>query len=391
MKKICVITGSRAEYGLLRPLMQRIDKDAELELSVVATGMHLSPEFGMTCQEIENDGFKIAFKNEMLLSSDSDVGVTKSMGLGMIGFADYFSLQRPDLVVLLGDRFEIYAAATAAMMFKLPIAHLHGGEITEGAYDDAIRHCITKMSSLHFTSTEAYRQRVVQLGEQPERVYNVGALGVENIKNIQTWSREKLEENLGIEIDGQTILVTYHPVTLGESSSKKDFAILLKVLHDHPELKIIFTKANADTDGRIINAMIDEFAEEHRERVVAFQSLGLVRYLSVLKYCGMVVGNSSSGIIEVPSFNIPTINIGDRQKGRVHADSVYDCSMDYAALDKLLQKLLRERTSTRTEEVINPYEGSNTSAKMIQHMKEFLDGEIAKQKTFYDITFDKRI
>ena len=319
MIKICVVTGSRAEYGLLSRLMQMIQEDSGLKLQVIATNMHLSPEFGLTYQEIEKDGFFINKKVEMLLSSDTANGTAKSVGLATIGFADAYEDLKPDLLLVLGDRYEILSAVTTALFYKIPVAHLHGGEITEGAYDDAIRHAITKMSHLHFTSTEEYRKRVIQLGENPERVFNVGAIGIDNIKHLKLLSRDVLERELQFLLKEQTILVTYHPVTLDENDTRMQFQCLLNVLNDRQDIRIIFTLPNSDTGGRVIIPMIQDFVKCNKDRAIAFASLGSLRYLSVLRCVSAVVGNSSSGIIEAPSFGIPTLNIGNRQKGRIVA------------------------------------------------------------------------
>lgn len=385
MKKICVVTGTRAEYGLLKPVIERVCKDNELELQLVVTGMHLSPEFGLTYQEIEADGYPITDKVEMLLSSDSNVGITKSMAVALMGFADSFERLKPDIVVILGDRYEMLMAASAAMIAKIPIAHIHGGELTEGAYDDAIRHSITKMSQLHFASTEEYRKRIMQLGETPENVYNVGALGVENIKKVSLWSQEQLEENIQFEFYDNTVMVTYHPVTLDNLSSQKQFDNLLKVMDKHPELRIIFTKANADTDGRIINQMIDEYVDKNKERCIAFASLGQVRYLSALQFCKAVIGNSSSGIIEVPSFQKPTVNIGNRQQGRIAAESVIHCGYSCDEIEAAIKKALSVNFNIRIKKCKNPYEGIDTSSTIISVIESALDKGIDVKKQFYDL------
>lgn len=385
MKKICIVTGTRAEYGLLKPVISKVQESENLELHLVVTGAHLSPEFGQTYNEIEADGYVDNYKIEMLMSSDTSVGITKTMGIGLIGFADCFATMRPDMVVILGDRYEMLMAATAAMIAKIPIAHIGGGEITEGAYDDAIRHSITKMSQLHFAATEEYKNRIIQLGESPERVYNVGALGVENIRKIELWSKERLEKDINFKLDSNTIVVTYHPVTLDKWSSRQQFSNLLDVLDAHLELRIIFTKANADTDGRIINQMIDEYVDLNKERCVAFTSLGQVRYLSVLQFCKAVVGNSSSGIIEVPTFHKPTVNIGNRQQGRMAAESVIHCGYECDEIEKALKKALSIEFNKEIEECKNPYEGRDTSLSIIRLIENALDKGINIKKSFFDL------
>lgn len=385
MKKICVVTATRAEYGLLKPLIELIHESKELELQLMVTGAHLSPEFGLTYQGIEKDGYHITAKVEMLLSSDTSVGITKSMAVALMGFADYFEQYKPDMVVILGDRYEMLMVATAAMMAKIPISHIHGGEITEGAYDDAIRHSITKMSYLHFASTEEYRRRIIQLGEQPERVYNVGALGVENIRKVSLWSKEQLEENLGFSFTEDTIMVTYHPVTLDTMSAKTQFSNLLEVIDKYKGIKVIFTKANADTDGRIINQMIDEYVGINKGRCVAFTSLGQVRYLSALQFCRAVVGNSSSGIVEVPSFYIPTVNIGNRQKGRIAAESVIHCGYDIEEIDVAIRQALSNEFIQKISKCQNPYEKEDTAINIYGIIKVYMEQEKERYKRFYDI------
>ena len=367
MKKVCVITGTRAEYGLLKPVIDRIYKSDELELQLVATGMHLSTEFGLTYKEIENDGYPITNKVEMLLSSDTPVGITKSMGVALIGFADCFDANKPDIAVILGDRYEMLVAATAAMVAGIPIAHIHGGELTEGAMDEAIRHSITKMSHLHFTTTEEYRRRVIQLGETPDTVYNVGALGVENVKTVSLLNKEELEKELGFQFTAPT------------------FKMLLDAIDGHKDISVIFTKANADMDGRIINKMIDDYVSSNEKRCRAYTSLGQLKYLSTLQFCVAVVGNSSSGIIEVPSFKIPTVNIGDRQRGRMHAESVIDCGYDTKQIESALKKALSSDFRCKAANVKNPYEGENTSYDIVRIISEALCHGIDIKKKFYDL------
>lgn len=384
MRKICVVTGSRAEYGLLSGLMRAIKEDADLQLQVIATNMHLSPEFGLTYREIERDGFRIDKKVQMLLSSDTPNATTKSVGLAVIGFADAYEDLQPDLIVVLGDRFEILAAVAAALFFKIPVAHLHGGEITEGAYDDCIRHAVTKMSHLHFTSTEAYRQRVIQLGEQPARVFYVGAIGVENIKRVSLMSQEELEESIHFKLEEKSLLVTYHPVTLENHTAVDQCRNLLEALDEFPDYKIIFTLPNSDTDGRVIIRLIHEYISLHPERCMATPSLGLQRYLSALKYVSAVVGNSSSGIIEVPSLGIPTLDIGDRQKGRIAADSVLHCGNDTASIISGLREVLSTEFREKAKRTVNPYEKEHTTQNIFNVISTYPLEEL-RWKNFYDL------
>jgi UDP-N-acetylglucosamine 2-epimerase (non-hydrolysing)/GDP/UDP-N,N'-diacetylbacillosamine 2-epimerase (hydrolysing) len=316
-RKICIVTGTRAEYGLLYWLMKEIQGDPDLELQTIATGMHLSPEFGLTYKKIEEDGFTINEKVEMLLSSDTPVGIAKSVGLGVIGFADALARQKPDIMVVLGDRFEILAAAQAAMIARIPIAHIHGGETTEGAIDEAIRHAVTKMAHFHFTAAEPYRRRIVQLGEAPERVMNYGAPGLDNIKKLKLLNRAAFEKAIKFSLGKMSFLVTYHPVTLSAANPDQSFKELTNALDQFPEAKIIFTKANADTAGRIINYNIEKYVKQNPQRAKVFTSMGQLLYLSAIKNMDIVIGNSSSGITEAPSFCKPTVNIGQRQRGRL--------------------------------------------------------------------------
>ncbi len=385
MKKICIATGTRAEYGLLKPIIDKVYHSVDMELQLVVTGMHLSTEFGLTYREIEEDGYPIISKIEMLLSSDTAVGITKSMGLALIGFADFFEKYHPDIIIILGDRYEMLAVASAAMIARIPIAHIHGGELTEGAIDEAIRHSITKMSYLHFTSTQEYRNRVIQMGEQPSNVYNVGSLGVESIKALMLMDRICLEEELHFTFDRPTAMVTYHPVTLENLTAERQFGNILSVLNKHKELKVIFTKANSDAHGRIINQMIDCFVEENGDRCISFTSMGQLRYLSSLQFCDMVIGNSSSGLIEAPSFRIPTINIGDRQRGRVCAESVVHCGNKTEDIECALQKVLRTNFKELIKGVNNPYEGLNTSEKILEVVNIELSKGIELKKKFYNI------
>lgn len=383
-RTICVVSGSRADYGLLCWLMKEVQADARLQLKVIATGMHLSPEFGLTFKEIEADGFHIDEKIEMLLSSDTPTGIAKSIGLGTIGMADALARLQPNIVVLLGDRFETFAAAQAALVARIPIAHLHGGETTEGAVDEAFRHAITKMSHLHFTSTEEYRERVIQLGEDPQRVFNFGAAAMDNLSRIQLLDRTALETALGFRLGKRNLLVTFHPVTLENASASEQFSALLQALGELENCHFIFTKPNADTDGRVIGDMIDAFSAKHKERAAAFTSLGQLRYLSTMRLVDGVVGNSSSGLIEAPSFRIGTVNIGDRQKGRIKASSVIDCAPNKAAIQKALEHLISDTFRQSLADTVNPYGSGPVAQKVAQVLATApLDGIL--KKSFYSL------
>ena len=385
-RKICVVTGTRAEYGLLYWPMKEIQEDADLALQIIATGMHLSPEFGLTYRQIEKDGFKIDKKIEMLLSSDTPVGISKSMGLGMIGFSEAYGDLKPDIVVLLGDRFEIFSAAAAAMIARIPIAHLHGGETTEGAFDEAIRHSITKMSHLHFTAAEEYKRRVVQLGEDPARVFNVGGLGIDNIRKLKLMSREEFEDSINFKLSSKNLLVTFHPVTLEHATAGDQFQNLLNALDELEDTKFIFTKPNADTEGRLIIKMIDDYVFENSHNAVAFTSLGQLRYLSALKFVDACIGNSSSGLAEAPTFKIGTINMGDRQRGRLMADSVIDCEPEKESILSAIRKLYSKEFQNKLKDVKNLYGAGGAAKKIKKTLKEVDLSDILK-KEFYDTEF----
>lgn len=382
-RKICVVTGSRAEYGLLRWIMQGIKDEPSLSLQVIATGMHLSPEFGLTYRDIAQDGFYIDRKVESLLSSDTAVGVTKSIGLGMIGFADVLNELQPDMLVLLGDRFELLSAATAALIARIPIAHVHGGETTEGAFDEAIRHSITKMSHLHFVAAEEYRQRVIQLGESPERVFMVGGVGIDNIKRLQLLDRNTLEKALDFTFGLKNLLVTFHPVTLEQATATRQMEELLKALAELPDTNIIFTSPNADTDNRALTPMIQSFVAHHNNSAM-FTSLGQLRYLSCLQHVDAVVGNSSSGLVEAPTFKKGTINIGSRQSGRLKAASVIDCEPTREEISSALKKLYSAEFQQSLATVKNLYGEGGASSKIVQELARVpLEGLV--NKTFFDI------
>lgn len=385
MKTICAITGTRAEYGLLKPVLERIKLDKELRLILYVTGAHLSPEFGMTYHEIEKDGFTIDRRIDMLLSADTPQGILKSMGIELIGLADAFILDKPDMLLILGDRYEMLMAASAALLCNIPIAHMCGGETTQGAIDEAVRHSITKMSHLHFAATEEYEKRIIQLGEQPDTVFNVGAPGIENIKRMKLLEKEELEEELNICFKKHTAIVTFHPVTLDEGGSEHQMEELLKALEKLKNLNIIFTKGNADAGGRIMNQMVERFASENKERCRLFDSLGQLRYLSALKYSDIVIGNSSSGIIEVPSFHIPTVNIGIRQQGRIQAGTVINCEPVRDEIVKAVRCGLNSEYAGKIKNMRNPYEGKNTSLTVVEEIKKRLENKINLCKKFYDV------
>ncbi len=383
MRKVCVVTGTRADYGLLQWVMQGIQRDSEMALQVVATGMHLSPEFGLTYREIEADGFKIDRKLDVLTSSDSAPGVTKAIGLGVISFADAFAELRPDIVLILGDRFEVFSAATAAMIAGLPIAHLHGGEITEGAFDDAIRHSITKMSHLHFVAAEEYRRRVIQLGEDPARVFLTGGLGADTLRKMKMLDRGALETALDFKFGRRNLLVTFHPVTLEKGTAAAQMAELLQALDTLADTHLIFTMPNADTGGRELIGMVKDFVST-RPHAKAFNSLGQLRYLSCMAHVDGVVGNSSSGLAEAPGLQKGAVNIGDRQRGRLKAASVIDCEPNVSSIVNALQNLYSADFQSRLEHVRNPYGEGGASEKIVAILKGF-DLECVIKKVFHDL------
>lgn len=384
-RKICVVTGTRAEYGLLFWLLKEIKKDKSFKLQVVITGMHLSPEFGLTYKEIIRN-FKVDKSIELLLSSDTPVGISKSIGLGQISFCEAFKELNPDIVVLLGDRYEIFAAATAAMISKIPIAHIHGGESTEGLIDEAIRHSITKMSQIHFASTEDYRKRVIQIGENPNRVFNFGSLGVENIRRHKLLNKKDFQKSIGFMLNKKNILITFHPVTLENNTTKKQFQELLDALSEIKNTNFIFTLANSDTHGRIINEMIKNYVNKNLKNSFVTSSFGQVKYLSALKFVDLILGNSSSGIIEAPSFKIATINIGDRQKGRIKAKSVIDTAPLKKDIKKSIEKVYTEKFQKMLKNVKNPHGGGAVSKKIVKVLKKIKINDLIK-KNFYKINF----
>lgn len=382
-RKVAVFTGTRAEYGLLYWLMKDVEASHHLELQLIVSGTHLSPEFGETWKQVEEDGFSIDAKVEMLLSSDTSVGVVKSMGLGTIGFADALDRLKPEVLVVLGDRFEALSIVQAALIMRIPVAHLHGGEITEGAYDDAIRHAISKMSYLHFVAAEPYRNRVIQMGEAPARVFNVGAIGLDHLLRSPRMDLGELSQSLGFDLNSPFMLVTYHPVTMLEEDPTRSFSALLQALDQFPAHQIILTYPNADNGGRAIIPLLEAYAQAQPQRVLAIPTLGFRRYLSAVSLAEVVVGNSSSGIIEVPAFGIPTVDIGARQQGRLSADSVLHSGADVGAIESAIRKALTKEFAELSRHTINPYGKGNASQSIVNVLEQF-DG--ISHKTFHDLS-----
>ena len=392
MKNICVLTAARAEYGLLKNLILRLQEESGFQVNVVVTGMHLDKAFGETYREIEEDGIAIAAKLPVLSNNGGAVGMSETMAQAMISFGHFFDENRQDLLIVLGDRYETMAVCIAAMNAQIPIAHIHGGEVTEGAIDDAIRHSITKMSYLHFTSTEIYRRRVIQLGEHPDRVFCVGALGVENILSQKLFAKSELEESIQFELGEKYCLVTFHPVTLEEGSGIRQVEELLQAMDEMTEYHYLITKANADAGGREINKCLEEFAAVRKEKVYLTESLGMVRYLSAMKYCSMVLGNSSSGILEAPAMRVPTVNIGDRQRGRIHADSIINCEPCCSSIKEAMRRAEEPEFRERVRKQVQPFGDGDTSRRIAGRIKEYLFKEDGKgadlKKNFYDIVFE---
>ncbi len=386
IRKIAIVTGSRAEYGLLYWLMKEIVADPELELQIIVTGTHLSPEFGFSYKRIEEDGFIINEKLEILLSSDTATGMAKSLGLGIIGFADAFQRLQPDMLVILGDRYEIMAAALDAMMLCIPIAHISGGESTEGVVDEAIRHSITKMAQLHFVAAEIYRKRVIQLGEEPDRVFNYGDPGLDNIQKIQLLSRDELEKQINFKFGELNFLVAYHPVTLEANSMEDQTRELLAALDSYPEAHIIMTGSNADTGGRTISHLMEEYARDRGDRVFFTSSLGQLRYLTAMKHCQILIGNSSSGIVEAPALKTASINIGDRQKGRLKAYSIIDCQETRRHITNAIDKALSAEFQEQLAGVQSLYGDCNASVRIKEELKHVNLSGILRKK-FYDVKF----
>lgn len=391
-KRICVLTATRAEYGLLKNVILRLRSELIFQVDVVVTGMHLDRDFGETYREIENDGIPITAKIPILSKEDGAVGVTETMAEALVRFGNYFAENRQDLLVVLGDRYETMAVCIAAMNAQIPIAHIHGGEVTEGAVDDAIRHSITKMSFLHFTSTEAYRKRVIQLGEHPDRVFNVGALGVENILSQKLLDQSDLEDSIGFALGEKYCLVTFHPVTLEEGSGVHQVKELLQAMDEKTEYHYLITKANADAGGRAVNKCLEEFAAARKEKVYLTESLGMVRYLSAMKYCSMVIGNSSSGILEAPAMGVPTVNIGDRQRGRIQADSIINCEPCCESIREAMCRAQEAAFKETIRKQVQPFGNGDTSRCIVSRIKEYFLKEEGKdtnlKKKFYDVEFE---
>lgn len=387
MSVLAIATATRAEYGLLKPFIASLKRQG-VETRIVVTGMHLSPSFGSTCQEIEADGFEIDRRIQILVDSDSPAGVSKTMSLALSGFADYFSDRRPDALLVLGDRYETLSICAAAANERIPIFHLYGGETTEGALDEAYRHCITKMSYLHFTSTEAYRRRVIQLGEHPSRVFNVGAVGIENVMNTELLDGVQIRQELGLDPHDTYAVLTYHPATLDEGDSSVEIEGVLNIVAERDDIQFIATKANADAGGRAINEVMEAFAAAH-DNFSVFDSLGSLRYLSALAHAQFVIGNSSSGILEAPAFGTPTINIGVRQLGRIRPVSVVDCANDAESIKDAMREVVSDGFRDRMEGAINPYGDGDVSSKVTDIVTRALQCKIDLKKKFYDIgSFD---
>lgn len=385
MKKLAILTGTRADFGLLSPVIQKLRAYPDLDVRVAVTGAHLSPEFGMTVSEIEADGIPVDKKLEILLSADTPASISKSMGLAMIGFADYFADSSPDALLVLGDRYETLAAACSAVNARIPIIHLYGGETTEGAVDEGFRHALTKLSCLHFVANAEFRKRVIQLGEAPERVFQVGAMGPENAIHMPKLSRTELEESLGCSLGDRYAVLTFHPVTLEQNTAQQQAEELVKALSRFPEITFLCTKANADADGRVINSVLEEYSAE-RENVFLFDSLGAKRYLSALSHALFAIGNSSSGLAEVPCFHIPTVNIGDRQKGRMQGESIINCEPDADSIADAIHTALSPAFREIAASATNPYGDGNASIQIaeIVHDQLIYEKMILKKK-FYDL------
>lgn len=388
MKKVCAITGTRADYGLFYWLLKELEADNFFDLQLIATGSHLSEEHGNTFKVIEEDGFNISYKADMGLSLDQPEDITYSMGIGINEIGRAFKKLCPDLVIVIGDRYEILISVIAATIFNIPIAHIHGGERSEGAFDESFRHSITKMSHFHFCALEEYKKRIIQLGEDPKKVFNVGAIGIDNILQLKLLSKSELEEEINFKFNKRNLLITFHPVTLEKSTANEQFSNLLDALSELKETNLIFTKSNADPDGLVINHLIDQFVKKNSSYAKSFNSMGQLRYLSTVNQVDAVIGNSSSGIIEAPSLKVGTLNIGDRQKGRVKAKSVIDCDPNRASIEEGLKKLYENKFLSTLDKVVNPYGSGGTSKRIVELIKSFdFDKDKILKKSFFDISF----
>ena len=385
MKKICFVTATRAEYGQLAPVMRKMKNNKDIILQILVTGTHLVDSYGYTYREIESDGFTIDEKVEIQVNTDTKVGICKTMGLAMIGISDALDRLTPDMIVILGDRYEMLSVASVAAIMGIPIAHISGGDSTPNAVDDVIRHSITKMSMLHFAFTEQYRKRIIQMGEHPDRVFNVGALGVENAKDVRCMTKNEVSAHIGFDLSNKYILITFHPTTRSYGTAKKEIENILSALEDNEEYSYIFTKANSDPEGGIINDTIDKFVMRHSNQAILVDSLGTELYMNVMRYSDIVMGNSSSIIVEAPSLKVPIINIGDRQKGRLKSDAVVDCKAEKTDICNAIQYTLTDEYRERLSMSTNPFEGYKTSARIVEEIKNFLDKEnISCRKEFFD-------
>lgn len=384
MLKICVITGGRAEYGILHPLIKLIHKSKQTKLFLITTGMHNAKTFGETSKEIEKDKLPIYSKIEMQVDNDTPQSVCKSIGLGSILLSDELVKVNPDYVILLGDRYETFMAATVSMILRIPIIHIQGGEVTKGAIDDQFRHSISKLSNIHFVFTETYKKRVIQLGENPNYVFNFGALNVDSLSRVKKLKKNELEKLLDLKLLKNVAVVTYHSVTLSPKSSKKDFEEILKALQSFKNLQIIFTKTNSDTDGRVINTLIDEFVRNNKDRSVSFVSLGQLRYINLLRYASLMIGNSSSGIIETPYFKLPVVNIGDRQEGRIIAQNIINTPPLHNQVKKAIIKALSSNFQKSLKNMTDPYFKKNTANKIFLKITSLKKLRHTKKK-FFDL------
>ena len=387
--KICFISGSRADYGLLSNLMKFFKNDKKYNLQIIVTGSHLSKMHGLTYNEIEKDKFKITKKIKLNIDKKKSENISESISIGIKQFSISYKNLKPDLIVLLGDRYEIFSACCAANISQIPVCHLHGGELTRGSIDDTFRHSMTKMSQFHFVAHKKYSKRVRQLGEDPKKIYVVGGFGVDLIKRVKLLSKKNLEKKLNIQFGKKNILVTYHPETTNGSKNKKDFKELLKALKTLKQTKIIFTRANADKEGRLINSMIDKFVKKNKDISYVFSSMGYKNYLSTLKFIDVCLGNSSSGLLEVPTFKKITINVGDRQKDRIKASSVFDVRPKANLIIKMIKEIDKKKFKDLLKKTVNPYGGGGASKKTYQIIKK-LNLENSLSNKFFDLDYEKK-